>query len=86
MLAKSTILTFITVAIAIVAMPVNRADAQAFFNGLGDLSGGHFESAANDVSTDGQTVVGWSISQFGKEAFLWTASRGMVGLGVLPGA
>lgn len=86
MLARSTTQVIIAAAITTGAMPVNGADAQAFFNGLGDLSGGHFESAANDVSTDGQTVVGWSISQFGKEAFLWTASRGMVGLGVLPGA
>jgi probable HAF family extracellular repeat protein len=84
--ARGTKQVFVAAAITVGVMPVVSADAQAFFSGLGDLPGGHFESAANDVSTDGQTVVGWSVSRFGKEAFRWTASTGMVGLGALPGA
>jgi uncharacterized membrane protein len=50
--------------------------------GLGDLSGGSFDSVAVGVSADGATVVGRGK---GNEAFLWTAGGGMVGLGDLPG-
>lgn len=59
--------------------------------GLGHLSGGSFDySRANAVSADGDTVVGWSGSDFGgsgsgAEAFVWTPTGGMVGLGDLPG-
>lgn len=55
------------------------------FQGLGDLSGGSFFSMANGLSADGSTVVGWSISASGPEAFRWTVQGGMQSLGYLPG-
>ena len=59
--------------------------ATANFQGLGDLPGGDFYSHAFDVSADGSTVVGWSRSASGYEAFRWTSASGMVGLGDLSG-
>ncbi len=53
---------------------------QASFEGLGDLPGGSFSSGARDVSPDWTIVVGASSSELGGEAFLWTASEGMLGL------
>ena len=53
--------------------------------GLGDLSGGAFDSAALAVSANGRVVVGVSQSASGPQAFRWTAETGMVGLGDLPG-
>ncbi|MBD8527076.1 PEP-CTERM sorting domain-containing protein [Pseudomarimonas arenosa] len=55
------------------------------FQGLGDLPGGAFKSAAINVSAQGSTVVGWSQSANGKEAFVWTQAGGMQGIGDLPG-
>ncbi len=53
--------------------------------GLGDLPGGKFESAALDINDSGQ-VVGESVSGYGsKEAFLWDPKTGMIGLGKLAG-
>lgn len=49
--------------------------------GLGDLPGGSISSVARDVSLDGTTVVGHSISHTGDEAFRWRSGTGMVGLG-----
>lgn len=57
----------------------------ASFRGLGDLSGGAFESSAFGVSSDGSVVVGYSIAAAGGEAFRWTEVGGMVALGELPG-
>jgi probable HAF family extracellular repeat protein len=58
----------------------------ATFTGLGDLPGGAFSSEAFAISADGKVVVGRSAVFFGQEeAFRWTASGGMVGLGNLPG-
>jgi hypothetical protein len=45
--------------------------------GLGDLPGGDFFSAANDVSADGSVVVGTGSSASGFEAFVWNAADGM---------
>lgn len=53
------------------------------FAGLGDLPGGAFSSDAAGISADGKVVVGSSMSESGQTAFMWTASSGMVGLGVL---
>jgi probable HAF family extracellular repeat protein len=60
--------------------------------GLGDLPGGTFESYANALTPDGSTIVGSSgvagsagTSADAREAFLWTAAAGMIGLGDLPG-
>ncbi len=47
-------------------------------------SGGTFEAIATNVSADGTTVVGYS--EFAAaEAFRWTQTDGMIGLGFLPG-
>ena len=53
--------------------------------GLGDLSGGRFESYANDISADGRVIVGESQSNEALEPFFWTVDQGMVGIGFLPG-
>lgn len=58
--------------------------------GLGGLGGSTFSSEAHGVSADGSVVVGKSRSATmgggnSDEAFRWTASGGMVGLGKLTG-
>ena len=53
--------------------------------GLGDLTGGVFDSAAHAISADGNVIVGYGFSSAGREAMRWTESGGMVGLGDLPG-
>ncbi len=60
------------------------------FEGLGDLPGGIQGSFASDVSADGTVVVGIANVAFipgltDLEAFRWTRSAGMIGLGDLPG-
>jgi len=55
------------------------------FAWLEDLPGGNFYSKAWDVSADGNVIVGESHSAQGQQAFRWTPSEGMVGLGDLPG-
>jgi probable HAF family extracellular repeat protein len=54
--------------------------------GLGDLLDDNISSYAYGVSTDGLVVVGLGCSTWGTEAFRWTYSRGMVGLGGFQGA
>jgi probable HAF family extracellular repeat protein len=61
----------------------SHAFAAASLTPLGDLPGGDFFNIAEAVSADGSTVVGFSSSTFNNEAFRWTASSGMVGLGGL---
>jgi probable HAF family extracellular repeat protein len=60
----------------------------ASFSGLGYLPGDDASSAAA-VSPDGSVVVGWTVNRSDpstpSQAFRWTASGGMVGLGDLPG-
>ncbi len=55
-----------------------------YFQGLGDLPGGSFESRASAISGDGSTVVGQSRSSSGQEAFRWRLASGIVGLGDYP--
>lgn len=55
----------------------------ANFQGVGDLPGGTFSSKAYDVSSDG-SVVGFSVSSLGNEAFIWENGT-ITGLGDLPG-
>ena len=63
-----------------------EASAQSLsFQGLGDLAGGNYESQAWGVSADGSTIVGYSNSAFGTEAFRWTAASGITGLGDIDG-
>ena len=59
--------------------------SQAQITGLQDLPGGVFNSSATDVSNDGLVVVGTGVGVNGSEAFRWTRSGGIVGLGFLPG-
>lgn len=54
----------------------------ATFMVLGDLANGQGGSAGLGVSADGRVVVGWADSPNGSEAFRWTSSTGMVGLGL----
>ncbi|MEO8195298.1 MAG: PEP-CTERM sorting domain-containing protein [Thermoanaerobaculia bacterium] len=54
--------------------------------GLGTLGGSQIPAGVPwQISRDGTTIVGWSSSENGREAFRWTRSEGMVGLGDLPG-
>lgn len=61
------------------------------FMGLGDLPGGSYFSSASGISPDGRYVVGISQSaasagaSYPYEAFFWSESTGMMGLGDLPG-
>src|SRR5262245_2164920 len=55
------------------------------FQGLGDLPGGPVASMAWDASADGSVIVGGSNTAAGMEAFRWTSTGGMVGLGLPPG-
>ncbi|HEX5068495.1 MAG TPA: hypothetical protein VFY49_20410 [Myxococcota bacterium] len=56
------------------------------FLGVGDLPGGIVSSAALDVSSNGDVVVGESESASGTQAFRWTPAGGISGLGFLSGA
>ncbi len=66
---------------AVCVLVSNCFGGVAFFTGLGDLPGGDFVSQAHAVSADGSVVVGVSKSSIGLEAFRWTLSEGIVGLG-----
>lgn len=68
-----------------IVMAVAASAAPPHFDGLGDLSGGPFRSAATAVSADGSVVVGYSDSGNGEEAFRWTRGTGIYGLGSLGG-
>ena len=59
--------------------------AQAEVLALGDLPGGNFTSRAFGVSANGSVVVGNSSSTLSTEAFRWSASGGLQGLGTLTG-
>ncbi|HZW09447.1 MAG TPA: GC-type dockerin domain-anchored protein [Phycisphaerales bacterium] len=62
------------------------AGAQPSFQGLGFLNDEGFgPGIAYAVTPDGSVVVGESVSPNGFEAFRWTESEGMVGLGDIPG-
>jgi probable HAF family extracellular repeat protein len=78
--------SFLLMTVATVATLLCLAGtARAAFVPLGDLPGGLFLSRASGVSPDGSVVVGESVSASDFEAFRWTPSEGMVGLGFLPG-
>ncbi len=68
----------------LLSVSISSAAGQASFDVLGDLSAGAYASAGG-VSADGSVVVGRMRTSQGYEAFRWTASEGMVGLGDLPG-
>lgn len=71
--------TFIAVTLSVFCLRTTQADS--FFLGLGDLPSGGFQSGAKAISADGSTVVGYGYGETGLEAFRWTSSDGMVGLG-----
>ena len=85
-LPRAAMPTFALALLAALLLAPGLARAQEpSFSGLGDLSGGSsFTSFARGVSADGTVVVGRSISVNGFEAFRWTQTDGMVGLGDLP--
>lgn len=59
----------------------DRTPASPRFAGLGELAEGLTYSVVNGISADGKSVVGYSHSAKGMEAFRWTAADGMKGLG-----
>jgi Predicted integral membrane proteins containing uncharacterized repeats len=59
------------------------APRTASFEGLGDLPGGKFESAALRISADGLVIVGNGMTETGAQAFRWTQAEGMTSLGNL---
>lgn len=69
----------------VAANPLPAGAQAAFFRGLGDLSGGSSWSVATSVSPDGTTVVGYSRSPEGIEAFRFHFGSGLSGIGDLPG-
>lgn len=74
----------IAVATTFVLLAVCHSTHAQSFTGLGDLPGGDFSSTARRISADGLTIVGYSDSAEGREAFRWTGETGMAGLGDLP--
>jgi uncharacterized membrane protein len=72
----------LTAALASIASPAARAQTGASFQGLGDLFNNQSGSSGLGVSADGSTVVGIASSSIGDQAFRWTRSGGMVGLGI----
>lgn len=72
---------------SVFALSTATAIAGGNIQSLGGLvnGAGTGPSYAFGVSSDGQTVVGWSQSSNGPQAFRWTPVAGMVGLGDLAG-
>jgi probable HAF family extracellular repeat protein len=68
-------LSFVT---ALFTIGANCYSQHASFQGLGDLPGGAFESAALGVSADGLVVVGSGMTAHGKSGFRWTQASGIV--------
>lgn len=57
----------------------------AFFRGLGDIPSGIRQEAFCALSADGSVIVGRGEGVHQDEAFRWTLTDGLEGLGVLPG-
>ena len=78
------ILAFLILTLVVLITPFSSSWADGYtLYGLGTLGGEY--SRANAVNSHGD-VVGYSVNGNGQtEAFLWTGSGGMVGLGWLPG-
>ncbi len=80
--ARGRVMKRLTVVLAVVVLMAGAVQGRAsVFVGLGDLPGGQYFSRATDVSADGLTVVGFSETAHGSQAFRWTAGGGLVGLG-----
>lgn len=52
---------------------------------LGSLPGNAAGGSATSVSADGSTIVGFSTWDSTAQAFRWTQTEGMIGLGIVPG-
>jgi uncharacterized membrane protein len=63
----------------------NGSIEAATFTPVGDLPGGDFDSVTTDVSDDGMTVVGFSMSDLGTESFRWTPDGGLLALSSFTG-
>ena len=72
------------VAVVVTADEEPQAEPASFI-GLGHFPEGIAASRAFDVSADGMVVVGAANTLGGLEAFRWTISGGLAGLGDLPG-
>src|SRR5688572_2421532 len=83
--SRTSVLACVLVALMACAGP---SHAEAFFEGLGFLPGeSSRESAGLDISSDGLVAVGGCRNDAGHaEAYRWTPTAGMNGLGFLPGA
>ncbi len=71
---------YLLFAVGLMLVSGASAFAAASFQGLGDLTGGAYQSRAYSVSPEGSVVVGYGNSSYGQEAFRWTAGGGMVSL------
>jgi uncharacterized membrane protein len=73
------------ISVMVIGVVVSSSAGAPFFQTLGRLpsapTSGKFSSSASSVSNDGRVVVGNALSAGGLEAFRWTASTGIVGLG-----
>ena len=78
---------FLAAALGLTNLAAGPAGFAAEFVPLGFFEGGEPNSFADDVSDDGAVVVGRASRNGGEpEAFRWTATTGLVALGVLPGS
>lgn len=68
----------------LVALQVQSAWG-GYFLGLVDLPGGNTDSTATAISADGSTVVGYTDTSTGAEAFRWNLATGLHGLADLAG-
>lgn len=73
-------------AAVVTSMVAVIAHGQVSFHGIGDISGGAFESEATRVSGDGRVAVGWGTPAVGRrEAVSWTADSGLHVIGDFAG-
>lgn len=70
--------------VLVLHIPAGSTLSQVFYP-VGDLPGGEVRSFAFDV-TDSGVAIGYSLATNNEwEAYIWTPSSGMTGLGILPG-
>lgn len=89
---KKIELIIVVVLSLLVILNISSVVRAASFQGLGHIEGRPIASGATAISDDGLVVAGYSGTTIGTnyptnngEAFRWTQSGGMVGLGDLPG-
>jgi probable HAF family extracellular repeat protein len=85
-LSRTVIHRCFLIAFALLAFATTRPVAAQFsFTPASELPGGGFQGNPSAISGDGTTVVGWTDSPGGNEAFRYSTDSGMVLLGDLPG-